>query len=600
MTSREEIKNNVERWVSENISDSFEFRPKQEEAVIGIIDSIVNRGIQNYALEAPTGLGKSLIAIISAGVLYEYYDLTSYILVSDLYLWKQYDDFLKDHKIKYYGSIKGQTGNYRCLKNKEDIRNGECRMSGCSWSSLFSRSASKSLGFECASKCEYVKARKKAVKSKVCVMTYQLFLFIMNNDSFNTDSHGNTIFSKKDVIFCDEAHNIPDIVRSKFSITVNEAFFKKLGQITDYYDLYIDKKNDHKSNDRLYESILKSLLRKDSTKDQDFGCLKAIYSIIISVNKNAESIFDDIKEKINESKSLKPRETSIFKTCTWLTCMLCHIEDLYKAVSCSGKEYLVKDISESNVTFTCTKEDFMIRKYLLDNASDHVFLSATIGNNDAFKENIGINYNGNPEKIKFEKLPSYFDFSKSPVYFLDKYKMSYKSKEESLKCIEKIAYRLLDGKLKNLKGIIQTGSYEIAENFYKNAPKSIQRRLMMYNGSKEKEEYISIHKRSNDSVMIGPSLSEGIDLPGNECSFIIILKVPYPSLKDKYVKEKIRLFPLWYEAFTSDKIIQGIGRGVRYNGDRCLTFIFDACFSALYKHTESQYPEELKKRIKLI
>lgn len=66
---------------------------------------------------------------------------------------------------------------------------------------------------------------------------------------------------------------------------------------------------------------------------------------------------------------------------------------------------------------------------------------------------------------------------------------------------------------------------------------------------------------------------------------------------DQYVKKKMERFPLWYRSATSNSIIQGIGRGVRYDSDYCETFILDACFYDLYQSTKSQYPKELQGRI---
>ena len=68
----------------------------------------------------------------------------------------------------------------------------------------------------------------------------------------------------------------------------------------------------------------------------------------------------------------------------------------------------------------------------------------------------------------------------------------------------------------------------------------------------------------------------------------------------KYVKEKINLFPRWYNSFTSNIIIQGIGRGNRFANDWCKTYIFDACFLSLYNATKNQYPVELQRRIKIV
>ena len=106
------------------------------------------------------------------------------------------------------------------------------------------------------------------------------------------------------------------------------------------------------------------------------------------------------------------------------------------------------------------------------------------------------------------------------------------------------------------------------------------------------------HKASKDTIIIGPSLAEGIDLPDDLCRFIIILKVPYPTLTSKLVKAKMKLFPNWYASTTSNIIIQGIGRGNRNKTDYCQTFILDGCFKRLYNETKDQYSPELQHRIK--
>ena len=148
--------------------------------------------------------------------------------------------------------------------------------------------------------------------------------------------------------------------------------------------------------------------------------------------------------------------------------------------------------------------------------------------------------------------------------------------------------------------MIQTGSYAFAKQLYQEAPLDIKQRMLLYNGSKEKTTCIKIHEFSDNTILVGPTLNEGIDLPGDLCRFIIIMKVPYPSLANQLVKEKIKLFPLWYNSTTSNEIIQGIGRGVRFDGDWCVSYILDACWWKLYLETEEQYPNEFKKRLNII
>ena len=215
---------------------------------------------------------------------------------------------------------------------------------------------------------------------------------------------------------------------------------------------------------------------------------------------------------------------------------------------------------------------------MIDTAPNRVMMSATIGGYDAFSENIGAKYLEKNfvenEEIIYTVIPSTFNFDKSPVYFLNRYKMSYREKEQSLKSLKPIIYKICSTRYSNKRGMIQTGSYANAKEIYNDAPPEIKRRMLLYNNSKEKTQKITIHQMSKNTILIGPTLVEGIDLPGEQCRFIIILKVPYPVITDEYVKRKAELFPLWYNSVTSNTIIQGIGRGNRFVDDYCVTYIF--------------------------
>ena len=178
--------------------------------------------------------------------------------------------------------------------------------------------------------------------------------------------------------------------------------------------------------------------------------------------------------------------------------------------------------------------------------------------------------------------------------------MSFREKETSFQYLKKVIYSICETKFSDQRGMIQTGSYAFAKQLYNDAPLNVKQRMLLYNGSREKTTCIKIHELSDNTILVGPSLNEGIDLPGELCRFIIIMKVPYPSLADKLVKEKMKLFPLWYNSTTSNDIIQGIGRGVRFDGDWCVSYILDACFWKLYLETQDQYSNEFKNRLNII
>lgn len=176
--------------------------------------------------------------------------------------------------------------------------------------------------------------------------------------------------------------------------------------------------------------------------------------------------------------------------------------------------------------------------------------------------------------------------------------MSQKYKDESFPHLQSATYELCN-RYKGKKGIIQTWTYDIAKKVYEEAPEELKSRLLLYNDSKEKRDLIDFHKNtSEDTILIGPTLNEGIDLPGDECRFIIMLKVPYPYLGSKLCLKKMELYDGWYANETLRTIIQGIGRGVRYQGDWCQTYILDGSFTPFYYTNKNSFPLETQRRMK--
>ena len=86
----------VDDWAKSAFGDSFKFRENQKETVISIITSW-QEGVEDEIIEAPTGSGKSIIAMCVAGVLSKYYNKKGYILISDLSLLKQYENDIEIH-----------------------------------------------------------------------------------------------------------------------------------------------------------------------------------------------------------------------------------------------------------------------------------------------------------------------------------------------------------------------------------------------------------------------------------------------------------------------------------------------------------------------
>ena len=95
----------------------FEFRPQQREVILEIISAYENEPNGIFLLDAPTGSGKSVIAMLLADFL-AFKGNRGYILASDLSLHEQYVKDFRKMQLWNWGNIKG-VDNYTCAVNGE-------------------------------------------------------------------------------------------------------------------------------------------------------------------------------------------------------------------------------------------------------------------------------------------------------------------------------------------------------------------------------------------------------------------------------------------------------------------------------------------------
>lgn len=620
--TQEEIIQNIKNWVDTNLY-GFSFRKYQLESIYGLINNILNNKRETTIIEAPTGSGKSLICLITAGVLSKYYDKSSYILCSDLYLWKQYADFIDLHQLPF-GKLKGSKGNYTCDRNSQDLTLAVCKLKGISYRQLMDLNFAISNGYDCACTCQYIKERRKAIYSSVTLMTYQLWLSYLNY----TDRE---IFGERDIIFCDECHNIPSIIQMFCQPTISPKYhFPQLEEIISYAideDIVLDdipkyttcaisdkQHNIHVSAAYTVPGIHAELTKQfdimynTDDKQEILSAYTKYYYIVNACKAIAESILERLGARAKNHNKLSRTEQKIVNIIDAVKDYDESLYDFMKAISICGDEclsYLVKNNILNNdmtkkITFACSKEDLLCNEYMLKNSPYKVMLSATVGSHAAFNENIGIHYTQSKQSEMF-RIPSTFDFSKSPIYYLPKYKMSKGYIDQNFEPMKQLIQHIVTSPVHiNQKGIIHTGSYKNALHLYEMMPDDIRDRLYIYGSSKEKDDSLSNFELSDNGILMGPTLTEGIDLPDDGCRFIIIMKIPYPNLGDNLVVSKVKLFPNWYESETSNTVIQAIGRGNRTPEDWCTTYILDGNFGQLYQKTISQYPPELQKRFILL
>lgn len=608
------------------LGNDFEFRENQLEIIAKIVRNCVDEtGTQSHLVQAPTGSGKSIILILAALTLAEYYDKKSFLLCSDLSLWKQYDDFIDSHKElkNKIGRIKG-SANYVCQKNNKEVTKGECKVAKVSWKTLLNPALGDACGYDCARFCPYIKARRQAMISKVTIMTYQMY-FRAVAGHFGDDSVYS--WSVRPIVFCDECHNIPSLLQGAYCPQLKDSNLSKLLHIYDY----AMSLNNNMFADEWQEELSSLSTDVASTHNQLKDDLDNLFNNIydcqendmlmdrVKAYKNKISMFNGMVEKIMEKLSanikgkgyVSSTEYEVYEECEWQQRHESMLNTyLSVIVGEENKDYVVATPNEHTIDFfnhktgkmikkkertidlQCAKEDYIAKNFLFLGPEHVVMTSATIGNMKSFEENLGID-----DAIE-DNLPSLFDFTNSPIYVLSRWKMSQKFKEENFPKVQKATYELCN-RYKNKKGIIQTWTYDLAKRIYEEAPDNLKDRMLLYNDAKEKRDLIEYHKKTDHpTILVGPTLNEGIDLPGDECRFIIMLKMPFPCLGSRLVKRKSDLYEGWYQNETLRTIVQSIGRGVRYDGDWCQTYIVDGNFGFFYYQMKNSIPLETQKRFK--
>lgn len=585
----------------------------------------------NHIVQAPTGSGKSIIIMTAAGVLAENFDIKSYILCSDLYLYKQYEDFIDAHPSMGFGYLKGQTGNYICSKENCDIRNAPCTMCGYSFAEKFKY-------FECANTCEYLQERLFAVNAKVTVMTYQNFHFQMNINTTKVDTHNIPlfgIFQYRDMIWCDECHNIPSIVQNKCRPTINKNDLNLFLSIYNYYKSPAIKKRgqtnyvltkfpEAKNVSDLFNHYMKEFGNMKLSSYQDtINLLNYTRKLVDVINIAATRIQSSLKNKYSNGLKLTEQESKIWGKITYLQNYHCYLDDFCRSIELTGFHYTVKQRNDDGFIFSCVKEDGMISTFLFSHNKTQncqhntaiakqnwaanknnpeerhhykgiSLFSATCGDMDSFVDNIGFKHLFNP-KYKFIDIDSTFDFSTSPIYICNDYKLNFNNKQKNLPILANFVNKIVNLYI-NKNGIIHTGSYDIAKKLYDLVDDNVRSRILIYKDSETKKQCIEKINNNSNYILIGPSLNEGIDLPFDLCRFIITLKIPYLSMGDKYVNKKMRMFKKWYSSVAMNNLIQGIGRGNRAYNDQCDCWIIDGCFKRLYSLSKKQVPYYISKR----
>jgi len=551
-------------------------RPNQDN-VLGELDQALKSDYKFIFLEAPTGFGKSAVAVTLARFLG-----SSHICTSTKDLQTQYNrDF------PYLSEVKGRN-NFPCIVKedmgvRESCEYGPCLKDDdfdCLYKTRMSDYDVKSEGTiyenvdinKFALKKYYDKAKEHSQLVKIewqpCHYYHQKWISIKSSHTiynykyFLSDLFYSSGVNKRKLLILDEAHTLESEVSSFKNIVFSKEslirFFPKI-------NLPDNKQTDVET----WIDFCAGL------KEQFTSYVEKSANILGSGDNNQDMHISEknLIDAINYEKNL-----------------LTFLEDL----RINKENWLVTNITKNEIDNKLSRiklEPLVVSSYftdIFDKGYISLLMSATILSKENLCKAVGLKN----EDVKFIRVEnSDFPIKNRPIYLMNVAWLNARTMHETLPNIVKVLDNLLSVH-KNDKGIIHTTSYSQVQFIKNNLSKENLSRLIETNPKFDRNEMILKHTQSTKpTVLISPSMFLGVDLKDDLSRFQVIVKVPYPDLTDKKISVLKQRNPKWYEWNTILRLIQAYGRSVRNADDYANTYILDSSVSFLLKNGREMIPK---------
>jgi Rad3-related DNA helicase len=546
---------------------------KNQSKVCKEIEDCIKSNIKYIFLEAPTGFGKSPIAITLASYLG-----SSHICTSTKDLQNQYSKdfpFIKEAKGKrnficILKEIEGihETCEYGpCQKEEEFDCVYKTRLSDYKVNGLGTKFENVNIGqFE---KTRYIKKYEKQLRFdnlewEPCKYFHQKWIStksshtIYNYKYFLSDLYFSNVITKRELLVFDEVHNIESEISDFKSFIINNdnitRLFPKLKLPTikeEEIDTWIDFCEEYRDN--LLDFMRDIELAIETNNFKEPYTEKNLIDCI-NKEKNLHFVLNDMKSNKNN----------------WL------VTNIDRKTRDSIRKITLTPLDISNYF-----------KEILDLSNYGLFMSATILN----KEYLCKISDLSKDEIKFIRIKE-SDFPKEnrPIHLMNIAWLNSKNMMNNLPTIAKTVNNIMSIH-KNEKGIIHTTSYFQLEFIKNNLNKENLGRLIETNPNTDRIEILQRHsKNPKPTVLISPSFYQGLDLKDDLSRFQIIIKIPYPDLSDKKVAALRKKDMNWYLWNTVVRLTQTYGRSIRSKDDHASTYILDSNINYLLRNANEMFP----------
>lgn len=177
----------------------------------------------------------------------------------------------------------------------------------------------------------------------------------------------------------------------------------------------------------------------------------------------------------------------------------------------------------------------------------------------------------------FRSWPRVFPPNRSPFYHIKSVNVKYGMDDEATAKWLATIDEIIESRYEQRKGIIHTVSYARQRLLLERSKFS---RFMLANSNDpDSEEASAVVDRfrlaAAPCILVSPSFGTGWDFPGFDCEWQIITNIPFPPMQSKVMKRRKELDPSYQAVCAAKELGQALGRGMRFERDRCETFVPD-------------------------
>lgn len=560
----------------------FSPREGQAEAINRLLKSFLDDGFKTVVLSAPTGVGKSIIAAVTAEVLHtitkpnEEFGASFLLSPTNILSDQYFSTFMKDRDPwdNLFRVVKGAAA-YECPALTTDskvVTAEDCTIR------IFKKTGKQSIIDQFCETCEYNQQKAKRELSRHMITNYAVFLI----DRLFID-----LLKNRTLTVFDEGHLLNDIFTNFATL---EYSTKSLEQ---FCEDIVDVLGPSGINMVTEVRSVIELMQRENGVNRDN------YMIIL------ES-FQDFFEEVSNSAARKADQTNDSTRYVKLKRIASKYGNELMKIICLNEykydhsfEFTLPDQykKEKNAVFSI-KPIFIGELFtMLEHSDYNLICSATISEEYA-RTTMAL------ENATYIRLPPVFPKENKKVVFYKAQNLNFTTlqsievKTKLLNACRDICKHHIE---KNERGIILTPSFVINEDIANFLMAEFPRTNFIVHRKGNKMENIIEQFKFTDGncIMITPSGYEGMDLSGDLSRFQILVKAPFASLGDARMKHIATHYSQIYSIITLMKLVQGAGRSIRGPEDWAVTYMLDSNIHRLWTSKQMAWADEFSSSSKL-